>query len=122
MIETIKIKDRVIVIAGIGKLFYQHGLPIAISITELNKKNIEVSLFHIADECLKNGWSSKTTYVKLTHSLEDDISKVNFDSELLYEFCHADYETQREMIFKYLFDDDEVGAIEFCNSTLPKGC
>lgn len=98
-----KFGDRYICIKGVGKMFYENGLPISISISELKKKNIEVSIFHIADECLKNGWSAKTTYNKIKSDLEDDIENNTYDYDILKKFCFSEYEDQREIIFKYLF-------------------
>jgi len=95
--------DRSICLKGIGKLFYQEGYPISMSISELKKKNIEVSIFHVADECLKNGWSAKTTYNKLKSDFEDDIDGNYYDLISLEKFCYAEYKEQREMIFQYLF-------------------
>jgi len=95
--------DRNICIKGIGKMFYQDGFPISMAVSESKKKGVEVSIFHVADECLKNGWSAKTTFNKLKADFEEDIDGNIFDLESLEKFCYADYETQREMIFKYLF-------------------
>lgn len=94
---------RMICVKGIGKLFFQEGFPISISVQKLKNENIEVSILHVADECLKNGWSAKTTYNKIKVDFEEDISKQILDTKQLYDFCYSDYETQREMIFNYLF-------------------
>ena len=100
--------DRVICIKGIGKMFYQEGFPISLSISELKKKGIEVSIFHVADECLKNGWSPKTTINKLKADFDEDIDKENIiDFNQLEKFCNASYEDQREMIFDYFFKNEE---------------
>jgi hypothetical protein len=98
-----KFDDRLICIKGVGKLFYQDGFPISLSVTELKKKGVEVSILHVADECLKNGWSAKTTYNKIKSDFEEDIDGNTFDFDLLKNFCYSDYEQQREMIFEYLF-------------------
>lgn len=98
-----KFGDRVIYIRGIGKMFYQDGFPISLSVSTLKEKGIEVSILHVADECMKNGWSSKTTINKLKADFEDDIDKNNFDLESLEKFCNSCYEDQREMLFDYLF-------------------
>jgi alanyl-tRNA synthetase len=101
-----KNNDRKICVKGIGRLFYEHGLPISVSVSELKSKGIEVSIIHVADECLKNGWSAKTTLNKLKADFEEDIDKENiYDLDLLERFVYSDYEQQREMIFKYLFSD-----------------
>lgn len=97
--------ERKICLRGVGKMFYQDGFPISMAISELKKNGIEVSILHVADECLKNGWSAKTTYNKLKADFEDDIDKENrCDLKLLEKFCLSDYDGQREMIFQYLFN------------------
>jgi len=120
MFKVIEIGDRKIVIGGVGKLFYQDGFPISICVTKLKAEGYEVSILHVADECMKNGWSAKTTYNKIKVDFEDDIEgamlKVedkpsSYDWELLYQFCHSEYERQRDMIFEYLFKGDMNTAI-----------
>lgn len=101
--KVIAIGDRNVCLKGIGKMFFQDGFPISMAITELKKKGIEVSIFHVADECIKNGWSAKTTFNKLAADFEDDIDNNKIDMVSLKTFCYADYETQREMIFQYLW-------------------
>jgi hypothetical protein len=98
-----KIGERIICVKGVGKLFYQEGFPISMAVSELKKQGIEVSILHVADECLKNGWSAKTTYNKLKADFEDDIDGNSYDLSLLEKFCYADYDSQREIIFQYLF-------------------
>lgn len=100
-----KFGDRNICIKGIGKLFYQEGFPISMAVSELKKQGIEVSILHVADECLKNGWSPKTTYSKLCADFDEDIDKNKINELELYSFCFADYEHQRSMIFNYLFNN-----------------
>jgi len=102
-----KIGDRKIAIGGIGQLFFKEGFPISISVSELKKQGIEVSLYHVADECLKNGWSPKTTINKLIADFQDDIDGNDFDKEELEKFCFAAFIEQRHMIFKYLFGSKE---------------
>ena len=99
--------DRKIAIKGVGKLFYQDGFPISMSISELKKRGIEVSIFHVADECLKNGWSAKTTFNKISADFQDDIDGNKVDLEELKKFCYAGYEDQRDMIFNYLFKNKD---------------
>lgn len=98
-----KFGERRICLKGVGKMFYQEGFPISMAVSELNKQGIEVSILHVADECLKNGWSAKTTFNKLKADFEDDIDGNTYDLDLLEKFCWFDYESQREMIFQYLF-------------------
>ena len=95
-----RINGRVVCLKGVGKLFYQDGFPISLSVQALKERGVTVSIFHVADECLKHGWSPKTTFTKMK---EEEV-----DVEGLYEFCFSDYETQREMIFDHLFKDINV--------------
>lgn len=111
--------DRTICIGGIGKMFYQDGFPISMSISKLKEKGIEVSILHVADECLKNGWSAKTTITKLCADFEEDIEENYYDIDLLKKFCNANYEDQREMIFNYLFQSKE-NALEWYRTKLNK--
>ena len=92
-----KFGERNIAIKGIGKMFFQEGFPISMAVIELQKKGVEVSILHVADECLKNGWSAETTVRKLTDDFQD--SQEVLDKDLLYKFCYNTYEGQREMIF-----------------------
>ena len=117
MHNDLRIEDfqgRLICIGGVGKMFYQEGFPISMAVSELKKLNVEVSILHAADECLKNGWSAKTTFRKLKADFEEDIDNSSKDIDWceLELFCslsndpiwsNGGYETQREMIFKYLF-------------------
>jgi hypothetical protein len=116
-IQVTKIGNRNICIKGVGKLFYQNGFPISMSVSELEKKNIEVSMFHVADECLKHGWSPKTTLTKLKDDFKDSCTIQKYDFNVLEEFCYAPYEEQRELIFNYLFGNKE-NAIEWANEIL----
>lgn len=102
--------DRKIVLKGVGKMFYQDGFPISMAISEFKKKGIEVSILHVADECLKNGWNSKTTLNKLKADFEEDIDGNDFDIATLEKFCNSNWEEQREMIFQYLFKIPSKGA------------
>ena len=117
--EFAEIGDRKIVVRGIGKLFYQEGFPISMAISECNKRGWEVSLLHVADECLKNGWSAKTTIAKLRGETDLDIdgSMGTIDWPAIELFCRCDYETQRELIFNYLWKDTEQ-AKDFLRAAL----
>jgi hypothetical protein len=97
--------ERKICIGGIGKMSYQEGFPISIAISNFKDAGIEVSIFHIADECLKHGWSTETTYNKLVDEFADDVNKPHYDLAALRKFINATYEYQREMIFEYLGKD-----------------
>lgn len=103
---------RKIAIKGIGKMFYQGGFPISMAVSEFKKQGVEVSILHVADECLKNGWSAKTTFNKLKADFEEDIDGNEIDLGLLEKFVWASYEDQREMIFQYLFGSPSKDVIE----------
>lgn len=102
MFEKVEVDGRTILVKGVGKMFYQEGFPISMAIEELRKKDIEVSILHVADECMKHGWSSKTTFNKIKGDFMSNVDDFN-DWDLLERFCYAEYEDQREMIFQYLF-------------------
>lgn len=115
MLEIHKINGKSIVIKGIGKMFYERGFPISMGIKKLREQNISVSIYHIADECLKHGWSSETTYKKLSEDLIDSLEPFNKDE--LKKFCESSYEDQRDMIFNSLFENKE-NALEFFKTSL----
>lgn len=104
-IEIRLIGNRCIAIKGIGRLFFESGFPISMSIAELAKQGVEVSILHVADECLKNGWKPKTVIAKLVADFAD--VHETLDKEQLERFCYAEYEEQRQMIFDYLYADKE---------------
>ena len=104
--EFCEIEGKTICVKGIGKLLYQDGYPIILSIEALRKQGIEVSILHVADELLKNGWSTKATINKLNAEAGECInneerSLIKLDD--VEKFCNSTYEDQREMIFQYLF-------------------
>lgn len=101
---------RKICLKGIGKMFDQEGLPIQISITELGKKGIEVSMYHVADELLKLGWNSKTVSSRLSEDYKENNSSISLQE--LTTFIYSTYEEQREMIFQYLFGYTSKEVIE----------
>lgn len=96
-----------ICIKGVGEFFYSSGFPIIMSLEILKEIGVECSMYHIADECLKNGWTAKTTYLRLTEDYVGSVSK-----DMLRKFCYTDYEMQREMIFKYLWGTSSSQIIE----------
>src|SRR5690349_9055768 len=113
MLEFTQIGNRSICLRGIGKMFYQEGLPIGISIKQLLSKGYEISLLHIADELLKNGWSPERVILTLTTELQDSVAdgvNIFVDYAAISSFCFKEYEDQREMIFKYLFGNKESGV------------
>lgn len=113
--ETIFIGDRTIVVKGIGKMFYQDGFPIAMSVSFFRSKGFEPSLLHIADELLKNGWSAERVCRTIETSFQEDIETGihDYDSLQVQHFCFSTYEGQREMIFDYLFGGNREMAKGF---------
>jgi len=105
------INGRLVCLCGVGKYYYSGGFPICMAVEQLDIHGIECSMYHIADECLKNGWAPKTVYLRLT---EDYIGTVSKDE--LYKYCYSSYTTQREMIFKYLFGFSSTQLMERCNT------
>lgn len=108
-LEIYTIEDKKVCLGGVGKLFYEKGFPISMSAKELSKQDITLSWLHVADECLKHGWSAKTTYNKIQADISDSGER-QFDINLLKEFCYSEYEEQREMLFKYLFTNEETAS------------
>ena len=94
--------NRLVCYGGVGKMFYQEGFPISMMNDLLRKADIELSILHVADECLKNGWSPKTVITKLKDEFADDFYG-KYDLELVAKFCNSEYCEQREMIFQYFF-------------------
>lgn len=118
LVENIDGKE--VCLKGVGKLFYQDGFPISMSIQTLKNAGVEVSILHVADECLKHGWSAKTTFNKIKADFDEDINneKVNFDE--LEKFCFAPYEEQRGMIFNSLFGYNKDNAMTFLKDKITK--
>lgn len=119
MLQVETIAGRMIVIKGIGQMFYQDGFPISMAVSELKNKGIDVSILHVADECMKNGWSADTTFTKLKDDFTYGIHGDTVDEAILYLFCHADYSLQREMMFRYLFPDENA-AVQWLNEKIKK--
>jgi len=130
MIEVIDIGDRRIAVKGVGKMFYQDGYPLSMSVMELGKRGTEVSLLHVVDELWGNGWSWQTIERKLQGELDEDIDKnLKVDFDYLKEFyncleqprrANGGYEQSREMIFQYLFGDDGQVAKDWLIAILEK--
>lgn len=118
--------DRLICMGGIGKMFFQDGFPVSMSVSHLKERGVQVSILHVADECMKNGWSAMTTMSKLKEDFGDDKS-TTIDFDQLEKFCNASYDDQREMIFKYLFgsasnviEESDLSAKNICDMIVIK--
>lgn len=102
--------NRIICVAGIGKLFYEQGFPISLAVAELKKQDIEVSMLHVADELLKNEWKPQTVLIRIETDFQDSIlGEDKIDISVLKEFVYAIYERQRELIFDYLWGTHSNG-------------
>lgn len=106
--------NRKICLKGIGKLFYETGFPIVMSVEVLREKGIEISFLHLVEELWENGWSWKTIHSKFLGEIEEDINHtLQIDFSFLQEFYmnidqplrkNGGYEKSREIIFEYLFN------------------
>jgi hypothetical protein len=110
MNSTIKIEkfgERLICIGGIGHMFHQHGFPLGMSAKELQKKGIELSWFHVIKELYFQYTENDRLYNKIKHEIEDSsVEGISVDLKEIERFIYADTETQREMIFDFLFKGD----------------
>lgn len=113
---TIEIGNRKIIIGGIGKMFYQDGMPIEITADVLSEKGWEISWMHVADELFKNGWDIN----RIRNTLYPILSNSKYESSIQTTliFIRSDYEHQREMIFNYLFGGSKEKAKEWFLSTV----
>lgn len=93
--------NRKIAIKGIGKMYYQDGFPIPMAVEQLKEHGVEVSMLHVADELLKNGFPKKRVIAIICDDMIEGDDRV--DIALIEGFCDSDYEGQRKMIFEYLF-------------------
>lgn len=118
-----------IALKGVGKMFYQDGFPLTMIASELNKKNIEISPYHLVEELWNNGWEWKTIERKLKEEIEDSIEcTINIDIDNLHKFydcleqpkrANGGYEESREMIYNYLFPNTE-SSLNFVKNKLFK--
>ena len=113
---VIEVGNRKIMIKGVGKLFYERGLPLSLSIEKASEKGIEASLYHVVDEFWNNGWSWKTIESKLKAEIEEDKRfKVNLEDLKYFYDCleqpkraNGGYEESRAIIFNYLYGSEDV--------------
>ncbi len=110
VIQTAFIDGHNVVIRGVGKMYYQEGLPIGITISRLESEGYKVSVLHIADELLKEGWKPERVLSRLKEEIADSVEiDLKHHLPLLQKFVNASYEDQREMIFQSLFSNVETG-------------
>ncbi len=116
--KCVNINGENIIVGGIGKMFYEDGFPIHISIDIAKDKGYKISPLHIADELYKNGWKERAIVNTLREDFPNDIStvemfcRVGTDGEkqdtkppIGQEWIYSKngWEYQREIIFKYLW-------------------
>ena len=119
MIKEITIGSRKIIIKGIGRAFYELGYPIGITTLTAIENGYEISWLHIADELL-NEWSPKTVFSKLLGEIDNMIpTDERPNVKEIYNFCFSDYDTQRQMIYNYLWVDKEDINIFYKNIISP---
>jgi len=70
-LETIQIDGETVCVSGVGRMFFENGLPIGITVSEMAKKGIKVSLLNLADELIKNGWKPKTVTNRIISDFND---------------------------------------------------
>lgn len=118
--------DRKVIVGGIGKLFYESGFPIHISVDIAKDKGYEVSLLHIADELYKNGWKKRAIINTLKQDFEwceqsiSDFIDAGMSGELRegmpligqeWIYSKNGYEAQREILFQSLFGYESKEAM-----------
>ena len=106
-IEVVEVSGRRIIVRGIGRLFFEHGLPIGMSVRKAEEDGFEVSWLHIADDLLKNGIPPDSVLSKIREEASDS-ALGTVDMVAVEMFVWMDYDDQRAMIFEYLFGDRET--------------
>lgn len=110
--KIITVGERNIVVEGVGRLFYQDGFPILMSIKRIKEFGLEVSSLHLAKELLYE-WEPKTVLVKLTAELNETIEgDEKLDLLEIEKFCYSNYEDRSEMIFNYLYKTTSTLALK----------
>lgn len=109
--EFMTIGDRKIIIRGLGKMFYQEGMPIGMMAKRCEELGYEVSWLHITDELLKHGWEHKSIRGKLFEELVDSGKKELISS--IENFLGRTYDERRDMLFQYLFNSNREKAAEW---------
>jgi len=90
-------------------MLYEQGLPIGMGARVVIEKGFEVSWLHVADELQKNGWPKEAIISRLREETAD--SAITCDMDGITSFVNAEYEEQREMIFRYLYGNAETALI-----------
>lgn len=104
--EICTIGARRIVVRGIGAAFFRDGLPLGIAAQIAERKGLEVSWLHVADDLQKQGWGTDAIMSRLQEEQKlSDIRPIPMDA--VREFLALEYEEQRGRIFEYLFASRE---------------
>jgi hypothetical protein len=104
MIQVDVIGGQKICLKGVGLLLHQDGLPLIVSHNRLKQSDVSVSWLHVADELQKFGWKNKTILSALTEVFEELKCLDKIDQ--VKAFLELEYEDQREVIFKDLFQSE----------------
>lgn len=111
MTDLFRIEDfgnRRICIAGVGTMFHQEGIPIGMAAKELHDNGIELSWFHVIKELYMQYDSNDRLFSKIKAEIEDaKVEGISVDMDFIKKFCYADYDTQQEIIFQYLYSSEE---------------
>lgn len=114
------------ILCGIGRMFYEDGFPIHISVDILKDKGYAVSVLHIADELYKNGWKKRSIVNTLSQDFEgceklvSDFVDAGMSGEKRTDkppigrewiYSQNGYEEQREMLFRSLYGFPSIEAI-----------
>jgi uncharacterized UBP type Zn finger protein len=99
--EIAEINGKKVIVKGVGKMYYESGFPISMSVEKAKTMGCEVSVLHVADELLKNGMSPKTVVSRIKEDFVD--GGLTIPMEHIEKFCNSSYEDQREMIFQSVF-------------------
>jgi len=102
--NIINIDDRLVCIGGVGTIFHESGFPLGMSALELSKRGIELSWFHVIKELYFQYTSNDRLFNKIVAEIEDaKIDNIQVNVNEIKRFIYGDWETQREMMFQYLW-------------------
>ena len=97
-LKVIEVNSKLICVSGIGKMYFENGLPVSISVQTLQKNGIIYNLLNIADEFAKQGWKKRS----ILNLLSDELNISEKEKESVSIFLNSSYEEQRELIFQSL--------------------
>ena len=106
--QVVDIDGKRIIVRGIGRMYFESGLPIGIAAQEAEQMGYVVSWLHVADDLQKNGMDSAAIIAKLSEEAKLSNLSNPPDMDAVAAFVSLPYEEQRTMIFEYLFGSKEV--------------